>query len=908
MVGVVAQGYVPSAGTYLGNERWGVTVDGEGTLVLSGANSFSGGVLVSKGVLSVGADANLGNPDSGVALETGTLATTASFATDRDILLSLGGTVSQAAGTIFTVNGIVSGGGHLPKIGAGTLVLAGDNTYGGGTSLEAGTLRLEHDHALGTGLLSAVDGTTIQYGLDDLTIANAVNIAGDVKFDYEQPGLIIVAMPEQAGEISGTGRLIRIGTGGLILSHANSYLGGTIVEGGRLVASVTDALGTGDADVKSGAVLAFTGTQATPTDAGSRTITVENDGQLQFSDHSNGTTTTVQNEAGGLVALKGNGAPVAVGSLSGAGDVDLDFGTMIVGGLGGDDTISGAIRDGNVPPILLPATQAGSLVKTGAGALSLSGTNSYFGTTTVEEGKLVVNGSIAASSLTTVNSGAVLGGGGTIGATRVEGTIAPGNSIGTLNVKGAFTQVAGSTYAVQLDATASDHIAVTGTAELQGGTLDVEAAPGGYALGARYTILTTTGGLTGEYAALTGDAGPLSAFISVIDTYDAYNGYLDVAQVRDFADAALTPNQIATGEGLDGIPQSGPLFGAVAGLATDAEAQGAFDQISGEIHASAKGILIEDSRFLRDAATNRIAAAFGDAGAAPLPVMAYGEGGPEMVAADTDRFAVWGQAFGSWGNTDSDGNAAAFDRSTGGLLAGADTQVGGWRVGLLGGYSHSAFDADDRNSSGKSDSYHLGLYGGTNWGAVAFRAGAAYSWSSLSTQRSVAFNGFTDGLSADYDAGTAQVFGELVYKADAGQFELEPFADLAYVSVHTDGFSETGGDAALTSAGSTTDATFTTLGVRGSTDVALGGINATARGRLGWRHAFGDSALQSTLAFAGGDQFTIAGVPITGDTAIIEAGLDLKMAANAILGLSYSGQFGGGSVDNSARVNLGVKF
>ncbi|QKD00922.1 autotransporter outer membrane beta-barrel domain-containing protein [Mesorhizobium loti R88b] len=909
MVGVVAQGYVPPAGTYTGNERWGVTVDGDGTLVLSGTNSFSGGVLVSKGTLSVGADASLGNPDGGITLATGTLMTTASFATDRDITLSLGGTVSQAAGTIFTVNGIVSGGGGLTKAGAGTVVLAGDNSYGGGTSLEAGTLRLDHDHALGTGSLNARDGTTIQYGLDDLSVANAIAIEGDVKFDYEQPGPIIIAVPEQAGAISGTGRLIRTGTGGLTLSHANSYEGGTIVEGGRLIASVTGALGTGDADVRGGAVLAFTGSQATPTDAGSRTITVENDGQLQFSDHSNATTTTVLNEAGGLVALKGNAAPVEVGSLSGAGDVDLDFGTMIVGGLGSDDTISGAIRDGNVPPVLLPAAQAGSLVKTGAGTLTLSGTNSYFGTTTVEEGKLVVNGSIAASSLTTVGSGAVLGGGGTIGATRVEGTIAPGNSIGTLNVKGAFTQVAGSTYAVQLDATTSDRIAVTGTADLQGGTLDVEAAPGGYSLGARYTILTTTGGLTGTYAALTGDAGPLSAFVSVIDSYDTNNAYLDVAKVRDFADAGLTPNQIATGEGLDSIAESGALFSAVAGLATDAAARGAFDQLSGEIHASAKGMLVGDSRFVRDAATNRIAAAFDDGGTtAAIPVMAYGEGGPEMVAADTDRFAVWGQAFGSWGNTDSDGNAAAFDRSTGGVLAGADTLVGGWRVGVLGGYSHSSFDADDRNSSGSSDNYHLGLYGGTNWGAIAFRTGAAYSWSSISTKRSVAFDGFTDGFSADYDAGTAQMFGELAYKADSGQFKLEPFANLAYVSVHTDGFSETGGAAALTSAGSTTDATFTTLGLRASTDFAPGGMNATARGMLGWRHAFGDTTPLSTLAFASGDAFTIAGVPIARDAAVIEAGLDFNMTANATLGLSYSGQFGGCAVDNGAKVDLNVKF
>ncbi|RUY82485.1 autotransporter outer membrane beta-barrel domain-containing protein, partial [Mesorhizobium sp. M7A.F.Ca.CA.001.10.2.1] len=281
---------------------------------------------------------------------------------------------------------------------------------------------------------------------------------------------------------------------------------------------------------------------------------------------------------------------------------------------------------------------------------------------------------------------------------------------------------------------------------------------------------------------------------------------------------------------------------------------------------------------------------------------------PEMVAADTDRFAVWGQAFGSWGSTDSDGNAAAFDRSTGGLLAGADTLVGGWRVGLLGGYSHSSFDADDRNSSGKSDSYHLGLYGGTNWGAIAFRTGAAYSWSSLSTKRSVAFNGFTDGLSADYDAGTAQVFGELAYKADAGQFRFEPFANLAYVSVHTDGFTEDGGDAALTSAGTSTDATFTTLGLRGSSDFAFGGMNVTARGMLGWRHAFGDVTPTSSFAFAGGDAFTIAGVPIARDSAVVEAGLDFNMSANATLGLAYTGQFGGGTVDQGAKVDLAVKF
>jgi outer membrane autotransporter protein len=143
---------------------------------------------------------------------------------------------------------------------------------------------------------------------------------------------------------------------------------------------------------------------------------------------------------------------------------------------------------------------------------------------------------------------------------------------------------------------------------------------------------------------------------------------------------------------------------------------------------------------------------------------------------------------------------------------------------------------------------------------------------------------------------------------DTSRFQFEPFANLAYVDVKTDGFTEKGGAAALTSQSSNTDATFTTLGLRASTDLALGEIKATAHGTLGWRHAFGDVTPTSTFAFAGGDAFTIAGVPIARDAAVVEAGFDLPMSANATLALFYSGQFGAHATDNGARANLSVRF
>lgn len=102
---------------------------------------------------------------------------------------------------------------------------------------------------------------------------------------------------------------------------------------------------------------------------------------------------------------------------------------------------------------------------------------------------------------------------------------------------------------------------------------------------------------------------------------------------------------------------------------------------------------------------------------------------------------------------------------TGSLLIGADRLVGDWRLGLLAGYSHSSFDADDRFSLGSTDNYHVGVYGGTQWGTLAVRTGVAYAWHDK-TSRAAVMPGFSDSLSADYMAGTLQAFGELGYGFD----------------------------------------------------------------------------------------------------------------------------------------------
>jgi outer membrane autotransporter protein len=541
-----------------------------------------------------------------------------------------------------------------------------------------------------------------------------------------------------------------------------------------------------------------------------------------------------------------------------------------------------------------------------AGTTALGDASRFSGTTTVNSSATLIVNQTLGGTLDVLTSG-TLKGSGTVGATNVAGTVAPGNSIGTLHVAGNYIQAAGSTYEVEVNAAGdSDRIEVAGIAALNGGTVKVLPFPD-FALATPYTILSATGGVTGAFADLSG--GFASAFLTPHLTYDANHAFFAITQTASFESAALTPNQRAAAAGADSTGPGNVVWNAIAMLPSADEAPAAFDSLSGEVHASAKSMLIDDSRFVREAAIGRLRAASAAVGAEAAPVLAYGDAGPQPALPTTKRFAVWGRAFGSWGQWDGDGNAAALDRNTGGFFLGGDMAVTeSWRAGLLAGYSRSRFNVEDRASSGTADNYHLGVYAGTAIGNLGIRFGAAYSWHEIETRRAVAFRGYTDNLSADYRAATAQLFGQIGYRIDTRLASFEPFADLAYVNLHTDGFTENGGGAALTAASSTQDSPFTTLGLRAETALPVGSAAARVHGTLGWRHAFGDVAPSAGLAFLGGSVFSVTGAPIAKDAAVIEAGLNLNISADARLGIAYDGQIGDGASGHGFHAAFSAQF
>jgi outer membrane autotransporter protein len=665
------------------------------------------------------------------------------------------------------------------------------------------------------------------------------------------------ATAQISASLIGAVGLTKTGTGTLLLAGVNSYSGTTTVTDGVLGATVAGAFINDSPYVVNGGVLVL------------------------------------------------NGFDLTMSSLSGTGGI-VDIGTAHLTVNQADTTTYAGSLAGT-----------GLFTKAGTGTLILTGNSSGFGgNTNVDAGGLTVDGQLDGNVV--VAAGARLKGNGIIGGTvTVDGIIAPGNSIGTITVNGNYTQNPGSIYEDEINAAgASDLILVHGTATLNGGIVEVFAAPGNYAANTRYTILTADGGRTGTYDGLTTQVPFNQPFLQFALTYDPNHVFLNVVRSSlAFSAVGETQNQRNTGAGTESLGVGNPVFDAVVNLATAEEARRAFDSLSGEIHVSALSVFIEESRYVREAAMNRLAqvfGAFGPFGQNGVIETTAGDGGIQPMVAILPEWGVWAQGFGSWGQLESNGNASTVDRSIGGAFLGVDRQFGDYiRLGLLGGYSQSNFNVGDvRDSRGISDNYYLALYGGAQWEQLRIRAGGAYTWHDLDVTRNVVFPGFVNTLTSSYGAHTAQAFAEAGYGLSWWGMGLEPFIGAAYVNVDTNRWTEQGGAAALTGKGQE-DVFYTTLGIRQAAALfERGGLTIGENVLLGWRHAYNDITPESTLAFATGSiPFVIGGVPIAQNALMIDAGLDFGNPANNLnFKVSYIGQVGNDVQDHGVMGVLSWRF
>ena len=191
--------------------------------------------------------------------------------------------------------------------------------------------------------------------------------------------------------------------------------------------------------------------------ASNATITTNSGGVLRFFQTGTGGQGRFITNAGGSFNMSGlTSSGLTAGSIEGAGRYILGSKQITVGSNNLSTEVSGVISG-----------TGGSLVKSGTGTLTLSGTNSYTGGTTVNAGRLAVNGSVASG--VTVGAGGNLGGSGTITGNVVNnGTLSPGNSIGTLTVQGSLIFTAAASYMIEVSSVNADRVNVTGAAALSG--------------------------------------------------------------------------------------------------------------------------------------------------------------------------------------------------------------------------------------------------------------------------------------------------------------------------------------------------------------------------------------------------------------------------------------------------------
>lgn len=574
------------------------------------------------------------------------------------------------------------------------------------------------------------------------------------------------------------------------------------------------------------------------------------------------------------------GSDAGVITNSGVADADLTVRSQF------DSTFGGVLQNGLGGGAL-------GLIKEGAGKLTLTGTNNtYTGPTTINEGGLVVNGDVSSSEVL-VGSLGWLGGIGTVGNTSVlgSGIVRPGNSIGTLHVDGDMVWSADGVYEVEIEGVGSaptaghsDLIEITGVLDTSSNPeIRIENLGGVYTAGRQYTIATASS-ILGVFNLdlINEDISPFLRF-HLGQSNDTV--FLYAMRNATLASAAETPNQEAVAEAVDGLADGNPVFDMIASLDEEG-ALAALDAFSGELHASLKGGLIEDSRFVREASLGR------------------------LEDRDGEGAGLWTEAYGARAIWGSDGNAAEATRDAHGLFAGADGTVGDFRFGALVGYGQSGYGVVDRGSSATVDSYQAALYGGTVNGPFLLRGGLAYARHDITTRRDVVIEDvdFAATYDTSYGGATTQAFGEAGYRLEMGSMSITPFAGLAYINTSTDGFTEAGGIGALTAAAQSVEQTYAALGLRAAAAFDLGDMSARLHGSLAWRHGFGELAQTAALSIGGSDPYSVAGAPTARDAALVEAGVDVDLSDSATVSALYSGVITESATDQSLKGVLSVKF
>ena len=859
--------------------------NGLGSLILTGANTYTGNTTISAGTLQLG---NGGTSGSIV----GNVIDNGNLVFDR--------------GDAVMFSGAVSGTGSLSKIGPGTLTLTGTSTYSGGTNIFPGTLSAAGNDALGSGQVQLFNGT--------LKILAGVTLHNEVSF--AQGGVL-----DNAGTLNGN-------IGGA------SSITQTVINSGIINGNVT--LG-GASDI----VHLFTGSKITGnlvlSGPSNSTLILDGAGQQLLSLAVTGTLTN-----NGTLVKQGSGIWTIDRALDALLGTDIVAGKLVVdavlttaqmnigsgavlqlnsGGSIGNLVDNGSLIFANSGTVTHSEVISGpgNVTQNGIGTTILSGRNTYSGGTVISAGTLLVNNAQA------LGTGDVIVNGGVLGADPQP-----------INVLGNYSQNVGGTLQLNIAGRAPgqfDVLNVAGNAALNGTLrlLNLGYQPQN---GDQLKLVNTGGAVTGRFAQFQNPFTLADGFDTIDLVYARnsvtlefleLNGPPGVVTTTDFASFAFTPNQLAAASLLDAVQLDPRAANLISFLEKEpfANLPGDFNKISpdgltafyeisfsnsniqrlnlesrlDDLHSGSNGF---NSNMKINGATVNLDDHDAVDGKSSKSVVE-----PILQHTPENRWGVWVTGFGDFVSVDADSNAKGYDFTTGGVSLGLDYRISDQlAIGVMAEYSHTWTTLNPRGSidvnSGRGGLYATWYNQGIYFNGAIYGGQNTYD-SGRSGLVGLA-NGSTEG--AEWSA-----FISGGYDFHFGPLTIGPIAALQYTYVNIDGFSEKGSLAPLAIHSDSAESFRSDVGFRAFYQWQVGKVVVEPSLKAAWEHEYKYSALPITAGFAGipGPSSTFSGPSEGHDSVVVSAGITVPWTPAISTYLNYDGQLGRGNYDSNA-VTGGVRI
>jgi autotransporter-associated beta strand protein len=555
------------------------------------------------------------------------------------------------------------------------------------------------------------------------------------------------------------------------------------------------------------------------------------------------------------------------------------------------------------------------LEKVGTGTLTIAGNATYTGSTTVSNGTLVANGSLASSSDLTIRAAGLVRGTGTLPSTSVFGAIWPGtnNTMGTLSVSGNLGFNPGSAFVVDVAPSGqSGKITAAGATTIAGGTVSLVVAPGTFAPRTRYTLLSSSGGVSGSFSSLDGSQLPW-AFLRPSLLYDDQNVFLNL-QIGGFAAVAQTPTQYAVGAALDASAPfaSGDYATAVTALAQldPSQVPAILTSLSGQNYSGFSSSMVQGARLFMNNFLSQAGSAHRGQGRIALAEACD-------VACDTTepaKWGAWGGALGGLGTVGA-GQSAGVTYNVGGFAGGLDRKItNNFLAGMTVGYTSGSQWVGGFSGQGFSNTFQTGLYAGYAEGPAYLDGIVGYAYSGNQLSRSIVIPGLAPRIAVG-QAGANQFYGQVEggWRFGLGgpiESFVTPFARLQAYTGTQNAFTESGAQSlSLNVAAQTTNSLRTVLGAQLGGAVDMGWREKlNAQLRLGWSHEYGDTSRPVSASFVGAPTvpFTTFGGSPQRDGVVIGLAANTAIAEATSIYLRYEGDISG--QDTSHALTAGVRM